>query len=709
MSLEREKKLSLAILLFAVLAQAVALWPEIYTAGGRSNDAVNHYTMIRQIVDTIEQGGNPLDFWSPEISLGVPMVRTYQPLAHFLVVAVYFLLGKSVPLMTVLVWARYLSAIVIPISFYAAMLLLEFSPLTAAAAALLMPMIAGPGLGAMGLDIRSWVSFGIYPQSIATSLLLIAMGLSYRAIRTGKNIAVAGAVLGLTCLSHLMYGWMGAVAACMIALLPDPAIPRMIRIRRTVALGAVSGVLAAFQLIPLFTDGYLINRARFEPAEKFDSYGATQVLKWLFSGEILDQNRAPVLTLLCLAGFILVAWRWKKARKIGAPELFVIVSSVLWLLVFFGRSTWGVLLLLLGIGRDFHLHRLLATVQIFMLMLGAMALAALWRELARRWNAVGAGIVTLLLLTPMAMERMKFLNWHEGQGWETRAAIATEGPTLNQAIKLVQERGGRVYAGLPSNWEQAFTISHTSVSTFMLLNLVPAVSFAYNSSVFPADAMWHFDELNTAQYRLFNVRTVVAPAGNVPPFLTPVAEFGRFRVLNAPGQGYFGLVDVVAAAEVNRDTVADVSEPWVKSDLLPKDQYIWLDFNGTAPRDLPRMSPGGPMPPATLLSPAGSVTNEKQTGQVYEADFDATRPAYALFRMTYHFCWTAYIDGQPQKTIMLTPGFLGVAVPPGKHHILCRYEPGNAKLWEALAGIVIALLLIAGERLLSNKRTPATT
>jgi uncharacterized membrane protein YfhO len=92
------------------------------------------------------------------------------------------------------------------------------------------------------------------------------------------------------------------------------------------------------------------------------------------------------------------------------------------------------------------------------------------------------------------------------------------------------------------------------------------------------------------------------------------------------------------------------------------------------------------------------VTNEKQAGQVYEADFDAVRPAYALFRMTYHFCWKVYIDGQSQPTMMLTPGFLGVAVPPGKHHVLCRYEPGNQKLVMAGAGLAITLLLLVSER-----------
>jgi hypothetical protein len=699
MSPAQEKRLSLAIVLLTIVAQASVLWPEIYTAPNRNTDSINHYTFTKQMVDAMEHGGNPLDFWSPEISMGVPMARTYQPLAHLLLAAAYFVMGKAVPLMTILTWARFLAALVLPLSFYACMLMLEFPPLTAAAGAVLLPMIAGPGQGGMGTEIRTWVSFGIYPQEIATNLLLLSIGLCFRAIRTGKRIALAGFVLGLTCLAHLMYGWMGAVCACGMALLPDASAARAARIRRTIALGAVAAVLTFFELVPLFTDGYLINRARFEPAEKFDSYGASKVLSWLFSGAIMDNDRTPALTLLCAAGVALLVWRWWKTRKLAQGEWFALAGFFFWLLIFFGRSTWGLLLLLLGIGADFHLHRLLAVVQIFFLALGAIALAALWRETTRRWNVVGAALLTALLLAPMVAERIKFLNWHEGQGWETVDAVNKELPILNQAISAALQRGGRVYAGSPSTWENAFRIGYTPVSTFMLLRVAPSISFAYNTSVFPADAMVHFDENKPIQYRLFNVRTVIAPKlETIPPFLTPVALYGRFQLLNAPGEGYFGLVDVGAAATVTRDTVDDVTEPWLKSDWLDKDEYIWLDLDGSAPRDLPRVSPGGAVPPVSMPSPPGTVNKEHQSGQVYEADFDAARPAYVLFRMTFHPCWKVTIDGAPQKTAMLTPGFLGVATPAGKHHIVCRYDPGFAKLWMSFAGVLLTAVLFATER-----------
>jgi len=704
MPLVTEKRVSLAIVLFITVAQAAILWQELFTSSVRNNDAVNHYTMTKQMVDVLEHGGNPLDFWSPEVSLGVPMVRTYQPLAHILVVAAYFALGKTVPLMTVLVWARFLAEVLLPLSFYVAMLWMDFAPLTAAAGALLLPMIAGPGQGAFGLDLRSWVGYGIYPQSVATALLLLAMGLSLRAIRTGRNVAIAGAMLGLTALSHLMYGWMGAITACGMALLPD-SVPRWTRIRRTLALGAVAAVLSAFQLLPLFTDGSLINRARFEPADKFDSYGTTQVLQWLFSGELLDHDRGPALSFLCLLGAGILGWRWIRTRKLAHTERLALVGFVFWLLVFFGRPTWGPLLILLGVSRDFHLHRVIAIVEIFSVMLAAIALATLWRSSTRRWGVVAACVVTAMLVTPMAIERVKYLNGHEEQGWKTLAAVKMQGPSLDHAISLALERGGRVYAGIPSTWENKFTVGSTPVSTFIILRLAPAVSFAYNSSVFPVDAMNQFDEWNPAQYRLFNIRSVITSViTEFPPFLTPVEDFGWFRLLDAPGKGYFGLVDVRAAAHVDRSTVADITAMWMKSGWLEHDQFVRLDFDDTAPKDLPRVTPGGSMPPLlpSTTSP-GVVTNEKQTGQIYEADLNANWPAVALFRMTYHFAWKAYLDGHSQPAMMLTPGFLGVSVPAGTHHILCRYEPGNTKLVMAGAGFGLTLLLIVAERVSARR------
>ncbi len=47
---------------------------------------------------------------------------------------------------------------------------------------------------------------------------------------------------------------------------------------------------------------------------------------------------------------------------------------------------------------------------------------------------------------------------------------------------------------------------------------------------------------------------------------------------------------------------------------------------------------------------------------------------------------------------MLTPGFVGVPVPAGRHSLLFRYEPGYWKLWMALGGALAVLGMAFAER-----------
>src|SRR6185369_8964895 len=107
-----------------------------------------------------------------------PMARWYQPLSHLLVVGAYYVFGKSISLLTLFLWAKYLSILLLPVSFYLCARWLEFAPLEAAAAALLAPLVGGPGPGQLGMELRSWLGFGAYPQAVGGNLLLLSIGLS---------------------------------------------------------------------------------------------------------------------------------------------------------------------------------------------------------------------------------------------------------------------------------------------------------------------------------------------------------------------------------------------------------------------------------------------------------------------------------------------------------------------------------------------------
>ena len=268
------------ILLAVVASSAVGMWPDLAASRVDLNDNVSHFAMIERIVDTVGSGGNPLDTWSPEWTFGFPMLRVYQPLAHFLVAALYFALGKTVSLMTVFVWVRFLAVVLLPLSFYAAARLLDLGRPAALAAAVMTPLIASGGLYGLEYGSYVWAGNGLFPQSVAAHLLLLSLGFGWRALRRGTGFTLAGVLLGLTCLAHLIFGYMGALSLVLAALLPEGEVPRAARVMRTLRIGAVALALSAFQLLPLVIDGPIINHSRWEPAWKWDAFGVANTLRY---------------------------------------------------------------------------------------------------------------------------------------------------------------------------------------------------------------------------------------------------------------------------------------------------------------------------------------------------------------------------------------------------------------------------------------------
>jgi len=444
----RENLPSLAILLIVLAVSAAALWPELSISRVDLNDNVFHFTLTERIVQAVERGENPLDCWSPEWSLGYPVLRTYQPLAHSLVALVYFALGKSVSLMTVFVWARFLSVVLLPLSFFAAARLMGLRPLTAAAAAILAPLVSTNFLYGVEYGSFIWAGSGLFPQAVGTHFLLLTLGAAFHSIRRGRRLALTGALLGLTFLAHLIYGYMGALSICLLALLPDPELARAVRIRRVIIVGAVALLLSAFQLVPLLLDASHINHSRWEPVWKWDSFGAAQVWKWLSTGDLLDYGRLPVLTLLALAGAGAFAWNWRKRYPQNAAHAFILSAAALWTLLFFGRPFWGPLLTVLGVSADMQLHRVLGGAHIFLVLLAATGLSTLWREFSRRWHYAAAAAATLLLLYPMLAERSRNLANNADWGRRNLAVNTAEQQALDATLAVAGQRGGRAYAGL---------------------------------------------------------------------------------------------------------------------------------------------------------------------------------------------------------------------------------------------------------------------
>jgi hypothetical protein len=690
---DRRRIFAWAAVALAVLVNALALRPELAIGRVDLNDNVFHYTLIERMVQAITSGHNPLDCWSSEWALGHPVLRTYQPLAHLLVSGVYLMLGRVIPLLTVFNWVRYLSIVLLPLSFWGAARLIGLSRTAAAAAAALAPLVSTNFLYGIEYGSFTWAGSGLFPQAVATHLLLFAIGMGAVALRTGRRVLVAGVLVGLTALAHLIYGYIAGLTLVLLVLLPEARGDRRGRLARLGGIAGMAMLVSAFQILPLLADHAILSHSLWEPVWKWDSFGAAVTLTRLFTGELLDHGRLPVLTVLALAGVAVWAWR----RRAGAAPVleFVAAGAALWIAIYFGRPFWGPLLNVLGISDDMHLHRVIGGAHVFLVLLAGVALAELWDRLPGR--GVAAVAITIVLFYPMVRERLVYLQQNEAWGRRTLQAYDTDRPDLNAAIAAAKSRGGRAYAGLAAGWGGQFKVGDAPVYAFLSTSQVPAVAFLYHSMALTGDVMLRFNDHAAAQYRLFNIKTAIAPV-NWPLLPRAVAaagaRFGRFQLYYTPGNGYFDLVDAGAAVLTTRRNFYDINSRWLESDWVDKQTHLLLDFGEGAPAGLQRVEAGAMLPFIAAPPPsAGTVRAEQQNGEDYGAEIDVVRQSYLLFKMAWHPNWKAYVDGQAQPVVTLSPGFSAVGVTPGHHRVEFRYEPGWGKPLLALGGILAVVLI----------------
>ena len=509
----KETVVAVSLLAIVLIANFIGLAPELTVSRLDLNDNAMHYPLVAGMVEAIERGDNPVDWWAPEWSLGYPVLRTYQPLAHAIVAGSYFALFKSVSLMTVFVWVRYLSVALLPLTFFITARLLSLSPLTAAAAAMLSPLISTPALYGIEYGSYLWAGSGLFTQAVACHFALLSIGFAYSAIRHGRRLALTGMLLGLTFLAHFIYGYIAALTVCLLAVIPDAETPRAIRIGRTVFVGAIAFALSAFELVPLILDGPIINHSQWEPLWKWNSFGALQVLEWLFNGDLLDHGRLPILTLLAFSGVVFYFADRRRDRVEHPERTFILIGALLWILMFFGRPFWGPTLALAGVPADLQLHRVIGGAHIFLVFIAAIGLAAVWRELSTRVHVGVAALVTVALFYPMVQERGKYLANNDEWGRRSLAIYNANRPAIDSVLGVIKDRGGRAYAGLAASWGGTFKVGDLPFYAYISRAEEPALSFMYHSMSLSSEVMTRFNQANDAHYRLFDINTVVAPGG----------------------------------------------------------------------------------------------------------------------------------------------------------------------------------------------------
>ncbi len=667
-------RLGLFLLSLAVLFQGVFCWTEIGLGAFSVHDGTFHHALALRLIEAVRAGENPLDCWVSFSSMGYPVWRSYQPLVHWATATAIALGAPFASSGAVFGFLTWLMLCLHPPAYFVASRMLGVGRFGAGVAALvcLAPVALG-NLNAFGVGYGSyvWSGSGLSTQLWAVPLLVLAIAATPGALVQGRGRTRAALLIGLTALCHLIFGFAAALSAVALTFLLPPreepdAGPR--RLARLLAVGAGTLSLCAFVVVPALLDGPFVNHSTWEPAWKWTSHGGPTLVRALLDGDLLDAGRWPILSVLLGASALAACSRWREG-----PARALLGLTALWLLLAFGRQTWGALLPHALFNEHIHMHRFVAVFQACAVLLIGVGvdIGGRWIADRPRW-AMAAATALVIGLTPVLRERADALRATAALGAEHRLAVQGEQAELTAIFDLLDaelERApGRTFAGLAGRWGADFHVGSAPAFHAVGLRGLDATSHLWHSMSLPSDALLAMDDTSIDHLRRFGVRYVLSDMDRTPaPGLTDVGRAGRFRLWSVPEGGYFGIQSAAWACEPDSDPVARLA---------------------CARRWLAEPAPES----------VGQVLSERRQGAEHGALVELQADGVLVFRSSYHPAWTASVDGVPSEIRSVVPGFMALDLPAGRHDVRLRYRPGPLKPLLLALGLLGFLGLRRAER-----------
>lgn len=674
---------------------AVALVPEVMYPVPNVNDDAQHIAFVQRAADAWSRGENVIDNWVPQFELGVPQFLDYQHLPHLVVVLLGRLTGGSVDLRTLFDLVRYALLVGFPLTVFWSMRTMGFTPVASAIAAAASSLLSGnpsgnPDDGGYGFEYNSyiWRGFGVFTQLFAMHLSFVALATLHRVTNTGSGIVAAALACTALALSHLLYAYILVITAVVVLLFGVTRANAAARVGRLAAVGGITAAATSYMWLPFFMNAAYINVTPYLDRAKYDSFGAGPILSWLASGDLLDHGRLPVLTLLLAAGVI--------CSVVTRARLPLLALSLfgLWLVLYFGRPTLGVLIELLPLNDSLFLHRLVGGVDIFAILLMGTGGAWLWdllRTSTSRGRLMVMGLATLVLFAPALAERWSYYAQNAQWMQQTEAALDADTDARTILAALGQQPQGRVYAGLPANWGKSldFGIPFNSVRFYNLLadRGLDAVAPPNQSLSLNADMLWEFNDQDLSHYRLFNVDYVIAPSAlALPPELRVLATTSKYVLYVAPGRGYAEYAAIVRSEAPS--TQADLFArglAWLRGGEAARWAFTRYDYGTAAATDVPL-----PIPDC----PTGRIAYERVQPARFEVLARCETASAMVIKVTYHPNWRVTVDGAEASTFMASPSLLAFSLPAGEHFIVAEYRSTPIKAPLLVLGAVVLSVAI---------------
>jgi hypothetical protein len=675
------------------------------------NDEAFHLGTVQLASTLLRMGRDPLSAWYPLLNLGSPEFLHYQSLPAIITGAAGLVVG--VP--RAFAWSTYLLLATWPISTFLCARLLGWSRWTAAAVACASPLIMSAA--GLGYEYGSylWIGYGVWTQLWAMWTLPLAIGFSWQAISQRRHLFAAVLSTALTVAFHYETGYLAGGAILVLGLAGSWGGTFRQRIGRAAVLAALGSAAAGWVLVPVISGGQFAARNEFlQNTADANSFGAPRVLRWLTTGQLFDKGRLPVLTVLLAVGLVTCVIRFRHDERC---RVLVLLWAV-YLVAFFGRPTLGPVIDLIPGSRDLFMRRFVCGVDLASLLLvgvGAVELTRLATRLTHRVvprvdaiavtaTAVLVGIAALApawtQVASYAARDAKDINVQSGYD-------ATQGAEIGSLLRVAEARGGgRVYAGLLSNWGKSFRVGYVPVYEYLAGRGVDSVGFTLRTASLMSDAEPYFDDRNSGDYAVFGVRYLLLPEGmSTPVPAQPLLASGPYTLWRLPGVHYVQVVDTVGSIAENRTDIGAKSSRFLESSEPGEGRYLTVAYAGSAAAapTLTRDSFG--------RGPAGTVVSEHadlERGTV-TATVDARRTAVVVLSASFDPGWRVTVDGRQATTQIIVPAMPGVRVSAGVHVVRFTYV-GYQYYWElfVLCSVSLALAAVIAARWRREDEIPET-
>jgi Bacterial membrane protein YfhO len=694
-------------LLLVLIAVAYNLWGlrTLALSVAYPNDMAMHLQMITIAKDILSTGKFPLGQWYPYLSLGSPFFVQYQSFSAILTGA----LGEAIGVHHAIAYTLYLLLALWPICVYWSGRLLGWERWVAGVAAIMSPLLFSVTERGFGFQSYVWLGLGLWSQLWAMWTLPLAWGFSWRYISQRRYLFGAVSMLALTIVFHFLTAYLaGLTLIAWVLLRPRNLVPRL---ARALLVGALALLATLWVTVPLLLDAKWTAIDPFFVGTTTDnSYGARQVLDWLFTGNIYDYGHFPVLSIFVAIGVVACLIRSRTDERARA----LLAVWVLSLLLFFGRPTLGAVLDLLPGNANLLFQRYISGAQLaglFIAGVGAVDLVRLLGVVARR---VAGGAVDWMsakpwLWRPRALVAIGVLivalapAWLALDTYESndafwihyqQSADQVQGEQMNTLLAIVKnDGGGRVYAGLPTNWGYHFRVGGVLVYWYITEAAdIDSVGTTLRTSSLMTGPEAYFDEFNLGDYSTFGVRYLLMPVGHTPPVPAKlIARSGPYELWTVnSSSGVVQVVDTEGSIIANADDIGAQTESFLQSNLPGEGIYPTIAFGGTAAA-IPTLAPG-----TKPAGPAGRVValkNDLFHGEVTAAVY-AQRTAVVLLKASYDPGWKVTVDGRPAATEMVAPALVGVKVSQGFHTVVFTYV--GYSYYPLLFGIALVALVGVG-------------